>query len=174
MDFIKIIDGIEVCDNAFEEKLINEFYCKIKNSSFYFSGSSYSSAKEPKFWFLPIIDKDINWVNSDFEKEIKYFQESLNKEFKRFYINGQTFTQSGEFHEDDGDLTYLLYPDISWNIDRGGGTEFKILNNDVTLVVYPKFNRLLRFNSKIEHRALPNIDLNGLRISVAFKTLKEN
>ena len=174
MNFTQLINGIEICDNAFDEKIINTFYSKIKNNCFHFWGKSEPN-DEPSFWKLPLFVEEKNWTNSDFVEEINYFSKSLNKKFNRIYVNGQTFGQSGSFHTDgDSATTYLLYPDFFWDIKRGGGTEFKILNNDTTVVVYPKFNRLIRFNATIKHRSLPNIDPKGLRVSVAFKTQEEN
>ena len=42
---------------------------------------------------------------------------------------------------------------------------------DMTSVVcYPVFNRVVKFNAKFNHRALPNIRTNAFRYTVAFKT----
>ena len=169
-NFIKVIDGIEICDNAFNEEKIINFSKKIfsdENIHFgYIAKSNYE--EQPSFWFMPLIMEN-GKINLFFEEELNYFKNYFSNKIIRAYMNAQTFGQSGSFHQDDGSITYLFYPDPNWNIERGGGTEFR-LQDDISFVVYPKFNRLIKFNSKIYHRSLPNPDPKGLRVSVAFKT----
>ena len=70
----------------------------------------------------------------------------------------------GEFHCDDGDYTFLFYPD---EVEKDkGSTLFK----DGTEIEY-KTNRLLIFNARLLHKAAKNLS-NEMRHTIAWKTLK--
>ena len=89
---------------------------------------------------------------------------NLTNKFLRSYVNCHPPQSSGGFHNDDGDMTLLFYPDK--NEKNKGGTEFK----DGTKVDY-KTNRLIIFDAKILHKANINLS-NEMRYSIAWKTLR--
>lgn len=154
---------INYIDNYFPIEFAKHLQKKIKKlQSFSLDGFSLDK-KEPPFWFMEFTKND------HFKDEIDFIQKYIPQKIIRGYVNGQTFGQYGSFHKDDGDMTYLYYPCPDWSIEDGGGTEF-LLKDDNTLVVYPKFNRMCIFNSKISHRATPNRSFTKLRMTLAFKT----
>lgn len=88
---------------------------------------------------------------------------NISNKFLRSYVNCHPPHSFGKFHQDDGDMTLLFYPDENEN--EKGGTEFK----DGTTVDY-KTNRLIIFDAKIWHKANINLS-NEIRHSIAWKTL---
>ena len=70
---------------------------------------------------------------------------------------------SGDFHEDDGQITALYYP-YDWDEKYGGGTEFE----DGTIVEY-KRNRLVLFGANKKHRGMEHSNPDMFRYTVAFK-----
>ena len=125
-----------------------------------------SSIENNNFFWATNITEDV------YKGEIDYFEKVFNDvNIIRIYANGQSSTQHGQFHADDGEITYLIGMSKNWNIDSGGGTEFIINEGEcVTTTIYPKYNRLISFPANIEHRALPNIKLEEFRITLALKT----
>jgi len=95
------------------------------------------------------------------------FNEKLNLNHKviRSYVNCYPPQIGGNFHQDDGDHTYLFFPDESENIEKLGDLQFK----DGATVSY-KTNRLVVFDAKLHHRADQNLT-NQLRHTIAWKTL---
>ena len=83
----------------------------------------------------------------------------------RSYVNCYPPQIGGNFHQDDGDHTYLFFPDESENIEKLGDLQFK----DGPTVSY-KTNRLVVFDAKLHHRADQNLT-NQLRHTIAWKTL---
>ena len=160
-----IIDGVDYIDNFFNNEWLLKLYKKIKSDRFEFRGVS----GEPdgtglnQFWYLDLLD------GKKYKKEVNYISSHFPTSIVRAYVNYQTFGQHGDFHQDDGEWTYLIYINPEWSYDDGGGTEFQTM--DMTSVVsYPVFNRVVKFNANFNHRALPNIRTNAFRYTVAFKT----
>tara|TARA_R100000781_G_scaffold77752_1_gene48114 strand:+ start:1522 stop:1974 length:453 start_codon:yes stop_codon:yes gene_type:complete len=89
---------------------------------------------------------------------------SLPYKLLRSYVNCYPPGIEGEFHCDDGDYTFLFYPD---EVEKDkGSTVFK----DGTKIEY-KTNRLLIFNARLLHKAAKNLS-NEMRHTIAWKTLK--
>jgi len=120
------------------------------------------------FWYLPL-------VGEKYEKEYNFLVNLFpDNEVLRIYANGQSGIQHGSFHEDDGERTFLIGLSKGWNVESGGATEF-LQENECSLSVYPYYNRMVSFPANIKHRALPNIDFESFRMSLALKTInKEN
>jgi hypothetical protein len=108
-----------------------------------------------------------------FKDEIEFFKEKFNQsEILRIYVNGQSFTQHGEFHVDDGERTYLIGMSEKINVDSGGATEFLIdEEGQTTISAYPLYNRMISFPADIKHRALPSFNLGMFRMTLAIKTI---
>lgn len=87
---------------------------------------------------------------------------SLNYKLIRSYVNCYPSGVSGTFHSDDGDFTFLFYPDKIQ--EKKGSTLF----NDGTKIEY-KTNRLLVFNAELLHKADTNLS-NQMRHTIAWKT----
>lgn len=88
---------------------------------------------------------------------IQYILNKLNTEIikgdqlyklSRSYFNIQHPGMDGNFHLDDGNLTALLM--ITKNPDNGG--EFEYIDNGISKSIPYKQNRLILFDTKINHR----------------------
>jgi hypothetical protein len=92
-------------------------------------------------------------------------------DFARAYINAHTHGIDGMIHSDDGDYTAIYYPLSEWDIEWEGGTCF--YNKDKTDVIHYNAyvpNRLVVFDAKINHRAMPVArECYKLRPVVVFK-----
>ena len=157
-----ITKDIYYFDNILPIDFIDNLYYKVLYDS---SWAMHRSSDEDSnfFWALSLEEN----YSEETEFLTKYIEG--NKPL-RFYVNGQSGPQHGNFHEDDGERTYLLGLSKDWlGVEQGGATEF-LLNDDVTFSVYPIYNRLLSFPSHIPHRALPNIKFEGFRMTLAIKT----
>jgi len=89
----------------------------------------------------------------------------------RYYSNSHTYGIDGSIHTDDGNVTALYYPCMDWDVSWEGGTSFynKEMNDCIKYVSY-KFNRMILFDAKIPHRAMPvTRECYELRTSVVFK-----
>lgn len=87
----------------------------------------------------------------------------LPVEILRTYTNLQYNNMDGEFHADDGDITFLYMPSKKLKLNEG---HFEI--KDEGKFEY-KFNRLIYFDAKKLHKGNSPIQ-NIARITLAFKT----
>jgi hypothetical protein len=84
-------------------------------------------------------------------------------EVLRIYTNLHYNNMSADFHQDDGDITFIYMPSKGLNSDEG---HFEI--KDEGKFEY-KFNRLIYFDAKKLHKGNPPKQ-NIPRITLAFKT----
>ena len=116
---------------------------------------------------------------NDLEKE-SYFNDylyniicdKLEKKYKvkRIYANGQSAGQSGNPHTDDGDFTFLYYPNPKWELDWNGHLIFSEDKKEPTKIIGYKPNRAIMFPSHIMHYAdAPHRYFTGFRVSIAYK-----
>lgn len=98
-------------------------------------------------------------------------------ESDRLYCNGQSHSQTAYPHRDVSVEDYfnwgslVLYIHKEWKPIYGGHLIF-IDNGDVIESIFPKTNRAVLFDGKIEHCALePTVFCNGQRLSIAYKFL---
>ena len=120
--------------------------------------------------------KNLELINYFYDFLFKKIIDKLNKKidrFERLYANGQTSGQCGTLHIDDGDSTFLYYPNPEWKTDYQGHLIF--FNGDeedseACRIVEYKPNRAIFFDGKIPHYAdAPDRCYNDLRISLAYK-----
>jgi len=161
---------VNVHDNFFSENIRSEIYDFLLN--------------KPIWCFRGGIGENIIWHADDLE-ENTYFSdyifniicEKLNTKFlvKRIYANGQTANMCGTPHQDDGDLTFLYYPNPSWDIKDQGHLVFLNGNTEVDKMVTYKPNRAVIFPASVMHYGdAPHRKFNGLRISLAYKLWRVN
>jgi hypothetical protein len=153
-------------DNFLDKKFIDDFSEKVLRDSWTTHNSS--GVDKNFFWFLPITaekySKELNFLSQHFPEN----------DILRVYVNGQSGLQHGNFHSDDGEETFLIGLTRDWSTESGGATEFHERGDHTTFSVYPLYNRLVRFPAQLKHRALPNIDLETFRMTLALKTVKKN
>ena len=166
---------IEVYDDFFGDDTQKEIFDRLKKPHWGISGGD--SNKPEIFWHYDGLEgPNHNGYFSEYiyEKICK----NLDKNFKsveRIYANGQTAGQCGTPHYDDGDLTFLYYPNHEWNPNWQGHLIFFDKDGDeVSKIVEYKSNRAVLFPGTIKHYAdAPSRFFNGLRISLAYKLWKE-
>jgi len=166
---------IEVYDDFFENEIQKEIFDRLMKPHWGISGGTPN--KPEIFWHYDGLEgPNHNGYFSEYiyEKICK----NLDKDFKsveRIYANGQTAGQCGTPHYDDGDLTFLYYPNHEWNPNWQGHLIFFDKDGDeVSKIVEYKSNRAVLFPGTIKHYAdAPSRFFNGLRISLAYKLWKE-
>lgn len=164
-DFIVINEKLKYADNYLDEKLIESINQKILHYGAWTTQlSSLDNTQDKFFWAMALSN------NPFFEEEIKELQLKINKKFLRVYVNGQTIGQHGSFHQDDGEETHLIGLNKDFSILDSGATEF-LANNQTSFCIYPLYNRVIVFDAKLEHRALPTIT-NIFRKTLAIKTIE--
>jgi Rps23 Pro-64 3,4-dihydroxylase Tpa1-like proline 4-hydroxylase len=119
--------------------------------------SKYSFGEVDKAGFLPTgvvsnIEKD-DYIHNMFSSKLKDQFEEINcLTLNRMYINLFSPLEKPFFHTDGKNgITFLFYPNIEWNIDEGGETQFLI--NDEIKGILPIPNRLVMFSANILHKA---------------------
>lgn len=85
----------------------------------------------------------------------------------RMYVNCFAPSENPYFHTDGdhGDITFLYYPNKSWDLQEGGETQF-VVDNEIYGVT-PLPNRMVYFDADILHRA--TAFRNRHRFTVAIK-----
>ena len=139
----------------------------------YFGQVSDSDKNGLRFWKM---DLDENPVIDSLWKHIRPRCEALAGtalHVIRQYANGQTYGLSGEPHVDDmraGCYTLLYYPMEEWKSEWEGETVFYDERGEIVLVVVPRPNQAIFFDSRIRHvgRA-PSRSCAALRVTVAYK-----
>ncbi len=151
---------VEITDNFLEKDFIiflNEYFLSMPH---YYGHSSNNSSDNFYMTNINFNEPIINFLcKKIFKKNIKIL---------RSYINVQHIEMNGEFHQDDGDHTYLIM--ISKTLSEKSG-EFQIIdkNNEIKSFSFIQ-NRLISFPAKLMHRGLAPLEKNTPRITLVFKT----
>ena len=123
---------------------------------------------ESRMWHMDGLEND-DYFKTLFSKILHKLK--IKGSLIRCYANGQTATQSGVPHKDDGDITILYFP-TPWVHYIGGHLYFG--HNNLEKTVEYKQNRLVKFPANIMHYAgAPDKAYTGLRVSLAFKVKNE-
>jgi len=148
---------IEIRDNFFEKDLINFLYDYFLNLPHYYG---HSSNKNSERFYTHHFNVDNPLIN--------FLCTKINMKILRVYMNIQYSNMNGEFHTDDGDITYLIM--ISKTLEKGSG-QFQLINknNEIQYVDFIQ-NRMICFPANLKHRGLAPVEKNTPRITLAFKT----
>tara|TARA_B100002019_G_C21214408_1_gene571186 strand:+ start:110 stop:643 length:534 start_codon:yes stop_codon:yes gene_type:complete len=156
-----------VIDNFFPEGIHYEIWNRLIEPGWSLNGG----IPDNPFWHYDRLQEQEYFRDFLYEK----ICERLGKKFsgiKRIYANGQTSGQCGNPHYDDGDLTFLYYPNLEWDIKWQGHLIF-LENMEPSQVISYKPNRAVIFPGDMWHYAdAPSRVYNGLRISLAYKLWK--
>ena len=163
------MDDIQVFDDFFSEDIREEIYNFLINSNKWsFTGGRLGR----RFWHVNYLEEK-KYFN---EYIFKIICDKLDKNYsiERIYANGQTSNQCGNPHNDDGDVTFLYYPNPDWELEDQGHLIF--LNNksdEVSKIITYKSNRAVLFPTNIgkHYSDAPHRLFSGLRISLAYKLL---
>ena len=169
---------IEVYDDFFSVDIHEQVFNELSTRPWTFSGggtkANYDTEKygQPplsRFWHIDFLEKEEFFNKYLFDIICQKLNKSFN--YKRIYANGQTSTQDGVPHTDDGDITLLYYPNPEWKVHYAGHLIF-LDGDEIIKTVSYKPNRVVLFSSKIWHCALaPSIQFKFLRMSLAYKLL---
>ena len=148
-------DKIEVYDNFFSEDIHLEIFKKLMVARWGISGGT--PHKPEIFWHYDGLGEQEYFSDFLYEKICT----KLNRKFSkvdRIYANGQTASQCGTPHCDEGDLTFLYYPNPEWKLDYQGHLIF--LKDDsedaeVDRIIEYKPNRAIPVS--YTHLTLPTI-----------------
>ena len=158
---------IRVYDNFFTEEIREEIWNLMLRPRWIPDGGNSDN------WFWHISNLEDESYFNDYLYNI--ICDKLEKKYKvrRIYANGQSSGQIGNPHEDDGDFTFLYYPNPKWQLDWNGHLIFSEDNKEPTKIIVYKPNRAVLFSSNIMHYAdAPHRYYTGLRTSLAYKFLK--
>ncbi len=154
---------IEVFDNFFSKDIKLEIFNLLQRPKWSFTGGGQYN----KFWHMEGLENEEYFTSFIFDQ----ICEKLGRSFKylRIYANGQTAGQCGVPHTDDGEFTFLYYPNLEWRTEYQGHLMF-LDNKEIFKTVIYKPNRAVLFPAKIKHYAdAPARLFSGLRISLAYK-----
>jgi len=179
---------IEVYDNFFTKEEHKKIWELLNKPKWSLTGGGNGVKDAQKFWHIDGLETEHYFSTYLYNKICS----KVNKKFRgfsRIYANGQTGGQSGSPHFDDGDITFLYYPNLEWQVQWGG--HFIILdtpnkldrygkpqtslfnpspNDEIEEIVTYKPNRAVLFPATLWHYATaPHINFKGLRISLAYK-----
>ena len=161
--------GISVYDDFFTIDIQKEIFQKLLTSGWsYTGGGGMGDDKLSRFWHVDGLENDDYFSSYLYDIICKKLNMNFSG-FSRIYANGQTACQYGVPHIDDGDVTFIYYPNLEWKLIWQSGLFF-IKNNEIIKTVSYKPNRVVLFPAKIMHYAdAPSRFFNGLRISLAYK-----
>jgi hypothetical protein len=160
---------IKITDNFLEpdlSKYLEQYFLEIPHN---FGHSSLGLDKGSPFYQASLNPYDplIKFLCLKVQKQVEH-----RLGFLRVYINIHYSNMPGNFHEDDGDTTFVLM--TSKTLEKGSG-QFQIqINNDINNIQSIDFiqNRLVIFPAQWKHRGLDPIEHGTPRITLAFKTQK--
>jgi hypothetical protein len=66
-----------------------------------------------------------------------------------------------------GEITFLYYPNICWNLNDGGETQ--ILVDDQIYGILPIPNRIIKFDASLLHRATAFRDTHRFSVAIKYK-----
>ena len=160
---------ISVYDDFFPLNTQKEIFQKLLTSGWsYTGGGGIGDDKLSRFWHVDRLENDDYFSSYLYDIICKKLNMNFSG-FSRIYANGQTACQYGVPHIDDGDVTFIYYPNLEWKLIWQSGLFF-IKNNEIIKTVSYKPNRVVLFPAKIMHYAdAPSRFFNGLRISLAYK-----
>ena len=156
---------IKVFDDFLSEDVQKEVYELLLRPKWHLKGGT----SDNPFWHMDNLEEEDYFNTFLFEKIKEVLDLKDGVRVRRIYANGQTAGQCGSPHKDDGDFTFLYYPNLEWKVEDQGHLFF-FKDEEVSRVIQYKPNRALVFPAKIMHYAdAPSRFYNGLRISLAYK-----
>ena len=154
---------IEIFDNFFPRDIKLEIFNSLQRPKWSLTGGS----NFQRFWHMENLEEEEYFSKFLFQKICNKLERSYR--FIRIYANGQTAGQCGTPHTDDGEFTFLYYPNPEWRVEYQGHLMF-LEHSEICKTVVYKSNRAVLFPAKMKHYAdAPNRMFPDLRISLAYK-----
>ena len=160
-----LLQSVEIHDNFLPADTQEEILRLMQRPKWSFTGGRPPNA----FWHMDGLEEEPYFRHELFQ----LICERLGRTFEveRIYANGQTALQYGDPHRDDGDVTFLYYPNPEWEYSWNGSLFFvNKREREVSNVIQYKPNRALLFPAGLLHYAdAPSKSFTGLRVSLAYK-----
>ena len=154
---------VEVFDNFFPRDIKLEIFNLLQRPKWSLTGG----CNFQRFWHMENLEEEEYFSKFLFQKICNKLERYYR--FIRIYANGQTAGQCGTPHTDDGEFTFLYYPNPEWRVEYQGHLMF-LENSEICKTVAYKSNRAVLFPAKMKHYAdAPNRMFTDLRISLAYK-----
>lgn len=157
---------IEIIDNFLEKELcvfLHEYFLKMPH---YYGHSSKLNDNNGNHFYMTDLNIQDPLINFLCKKIFNLKKKNIT--ILRTYINIQHAGMNGNFHEDDGDKTYLIM--ISKTLQENSG-QFQIIEKEDSIKsINFVQNRLISFPAKLKHKGLAPLEQNTPRITLVFKT----
>ena len=160
---------IEVIDNFLSQEEFN-FVLNYSKSALYGYGEA-DDESHPPTGLVHNITKSKK-IYKLFENKTKEFV-STNHKLYRMYINCFAPSENPYFHtdcsdheENDDEVTFLYYPNETWDLNDGGETQFFI--DERIYGIAPVPNRLVYFNANLLHRATSFRDRHRFTVAIKY------
>lgn len=141
---------IEVIDNFFSKDIHNNLWSYCNRAS-YKVGERDNAHNIPTGGVFEIVKNSNLFVFLDKELKIR-FKKLEHLECSRAYINCFSPNENPYFHTDgDKGYTCLFYPNLEFELDEGGETQF-LINNKIEGIL-PIPNRMVLFDASLQHKA---------------------
>lgn len=141
---------IEVIDNFLSESEYNLVINKCFNCKYSFGERD--SAEYLPTGVISNIENNDEIFKMFSSKIYERFPDCRDLKLRRMYINLFAPGENPFFHKDgENGVTFLFYPNIEWNLNEGGETQFLV--NDEIKGILPLPNRIVKFNANILHKA---------------------
>ena len=175
---------IEVIDNVFDEKTVDDLYGHFRDfSSWGFTGSVADKNRWRKFQI--VLDKEDDIHSKLFLKADGIFTGKLpgykqSHVLRDAYASGYLFGTYHEIHKDysnnENGLTVMFYLNKVWQVSYGGETVFlDPTESEIITSVIPKPGRALLFNGCVPHCAREvSRTCVELRMVATFKIVKKD
>jgi Rps23 Pro-64 3,4-dihydroxylase Tpa1-like proline 4-hydroxylase len=171
------MNKLKIYDDVLENHIAELIHLQMKEVYWKYDYNSKKGGVN-KHWHVLCGENENEVIQNGFSFVLPLWETAFHKydfkntydvlEYKRVYLNAHTHGIEPHEHTDDGDFTMIYYPRLDWKKDWGGGTLV-----DGELVPYVG-NRLIVFNAKSPHQAMPvSRQCYELRSVVVFKTYVE-
>lgn len=145
---------------AFCTGLVHEVYFaddKIPEENTQVFGGGHSKTINPKKFYNIFVDK----IEDKFPQMKKL-------DMYRMYVNCFAPSEQPYFHTDgsDDEYTFLYYPNMDWDVDRGGETQFFVDNTFYGVVPIP--NRIVLFDASLLHKATSFRDRHRFTVAIKY------
>ena len=169
---------IIIKDNILEEHLAHLIDDSIHNTDFPWHWHYKANKNEPDRHWHTLAGHDEEEIRkNEFDFILPLWETISNMKdipkikIVRAYINAHTTGVEPSIHQDDGELTFIYYPNLKWNVNFGGGTTIYDETLDKGTLINYKGNRLICFTASLPHQAMPVSRIcHDLRTCVVFKT----
>ena len=158
---------IQVIDNFLSQEEFN-FVLNYSKSALYAYGET-DDKNHPPTGLVHNITKSKK-IYKLFENKTKAFVS--NHKLYRMYINCFAPSENPYFHidcsdeKDDDEVTFLYYPNETWDLNDGGETQFFIDERIYGIAPIP--NRLVYFNANLLHRATSFRDRHRFTVAIKY------